>query len=519
MFGQAKHDLNILLGGSQSGTDVHSWGKDGVGLTTGAQFAYGLNYTYNFTNAFGLRLGFTGTELSGDDIDIDRLEPRAYSFTSPLYELGFGLQWNFLNKTGENGEWLQRKFEPYTVTLLALSFTDPDVDFTHTSKPEKNAQDKENLKKTNLQIPLGFGFKYNFSDKMYLGMEFRNVIPITDYLDGISASANPDDNDGYTFLGLTLGMKFGISDKDGDGIADKNDNCPEIPGLAQFNGCPDTDGDGIMDSEDKCPMVAGVAALQGCPDADGDGIADNMDKCPHTAGLKKFNGCPDTDGDGIADNMDKCPKVAGMAKYNGCPPPDADGDGFADDVDNCPNVKGTVNGCPDTDGDGIIDKNDDCPKVAGTVKGCPDKDKDGIADKNDSCPEVAGIPANKGCPPVKKEVKEKIMSIAKAIYFKTGSDRLRASSKRKLNELVKIMNEYPKMKMIIEGHTDNVGDDQKNMVLSEKRANAVKKYLMSKGISEDRLIASGYGETMPVADNSTPQGRKQNRRVELKSTF
>jgi hypothetical protein len=116
-------------------------------------------------------------------------------------------------------------------------------------------------------------------------------------------------------------FKFGGKDTDGDGIYDKDDACPEVAGLAQFNGCPDTDGDGI-DSEDACPEVAGLAALNGCPDTDGDGVADKDDACPDVAGLVALKGCPDADGDGVADKDDKCPTVAGPKDNAGCPWPD-----------------------------------------------------------------------------------------------------------------------------------------------------------------------------------------------------
>lgn len=113
----------------------------------------------------------------------------------------------------------------------------------------------------------------------------------------------------------------------------------------------DRDGDGIVDSLDRCPDVAGLAALQGCPDRDGDGIADAEDKCPDVAGLAKYQGCPipDTDGDGINDELDKCPTVAGIARYQGCPIPDTDGDGVNDEVDKCPNEAGLESnfGCPE----------------------------------------------------------------------------------------------------------------------------------------------------------------------------
>ncbi len=121
------------------------------------------------------------------------------------------------------------------------------------------------------------------------------------------------------FAGLTF--KFGVKDTDKDGIYDKDDLCPETPGLKQFQGCPDTDGDGIPDKDDACPEVAGPKNLQGCPDTDGDGIADKDDKCPEVAGPRENQGCPwpDTDGDGVLDKDDLCPEVKGTAANRGCP--------------------------------------------------------------------------------------------------------------------------------------------------------------------------------------------------------
>lgn len=116
-------------------------------------------------------------------------------------------------------------------------------------------------------------------------------------------------------------FKFGGKDTDGDGIYDIDDECPETPGLPEFNGCPDTDGDGIPDPQDACPTVPGLASLNGCPDADGDGITDAEDACPNEAGPAANNGCPyeDRDGDGVLDKDDECPDVPGTVANNGCP--------------------------------------------------------------------------------------------------------------------------------------------------------------------------------------------------------
>lgn len=119
---------------------------------------------------------------------------------------------------------------------------------------------------------------------------------------------------------MGLAFLFGAKkDLDGDGIPDKEDACPEVAGIALFNGCPDTDGDGIQDAEDACPEVAGIASLNGCPDTDGDGIQDEEDDCPNTPGIPALNGCPDADGDGVKDLEDQCPDEAGTKENNGCP--------------------------------------------------------------------------------------------------------------------------------------------------------------------------------------------------------
>ncbi|HCR77166.1 MAG TPA: hypothetical protein DIW37_12330, partial [Chryseobacterium sp.] len=121
----------------------------------------------------------------------------------------------------------------------------------------------------------------------------------------------------------SLNFRFGNRDRDKDGILDKDDLCPDTPGLPEFQGCPDTDGDGVPDKDDQCPDVAGPVENNGCPwpDTDGDGVIDKDDACPTVAGPAENNGCPwpDTDGDGILDKDDACPTVPGLPEYNGCP--------------------------------------------------------------------------------------------------------------------------------------------------------------------------------------------------------
>ncbi len=234
-------------------------------------------------------------------------------------------------------------------------------------------------------------------------------------------------------------------------------------------------------------------------DSDGDGVPDDTDLCPNVKGLAKYNGCPvpDTDGDGIDDEHDSCKTIPGLAKYNGCPVPDTDGDGIDDEHDSCKTVPGLAkyNGCP-----------------------VPDTDGDGIDDEHDSCRTVPGIKENNGCPEIKKEIQEKVNYLAHNILFTKASDKLTRESYPGLDDLVSILGKHPELQLSVQGHTDATGTPQSNLVLSQKRADAVKSYLLSKGIAASRISAIGYGQEQPVADNSTEAGRSANRRVELKLT-
>jgi outer membrane protein OmpA-like peptidoglycan-associated protein len=353
-------------------------------------------------------------------------------------------------------------------------------------------------KRTDYALPaFGGGFNIKLSPTVMLNIQETFMLSNKDDVDR-EVHGN---NEGFVFH--TVGLSFNLGrkkDGDGDGVADRKDKCPDTPkGVAvDSKGCPlDKDNDGVPDYLDECPDVAGLVALKGCPDRDGDGIPDKDDRCPDVKGLASLKGCPDEDGDGVADLDDKCPGTKA-------------------------NYKVDAKGCPiDRDGDGVIDEEDACPDVAGIValKGCPDSDGDGVPDNEDLCPTVKGTIANKGCPEIAKEDVKKITKIASAIYFETNSDKLKAFSLPQLDALVEILQKYDGANLSIEGHTDSQGDDVYNMALSQKRCESVKKYLMSKGIFESRLTATGFGETKPIADNTTAEGRAKNRRVELNTSY
>ncbi|MCX5783647.1 MAG: OmpA family protein [Elusimicrobia bacterium] len=242
---------------------------------------------------------------------------------------------------------------------------------------------------------------------------------------------------------------------------------------------------------------------------------------------------PDTDGDGVKDATDSCPNTLPglMVSADGCPL-DSDKDGVADYIDSCPNTPAATavdeKGCPlakpDIDADGVDDSKDQCPQTpVGTAvdeKGCPlakDADADGVYDDKDECPQTpAGTAVDeKGCPVGTKAlpVDEWIL---KGITFKIDSDIITDEGKLALDEAVGILAPRTAVRVEIAGHTDNTGSPDYNMALSGRRAESVKKYLVEKGIAADRLETKGYGDTQPIADNKTREGRSTNRRIEFK---
>lgn len=343
----------------------------------------------------------------------------------------------------------------------------------------------------------GVGILFQFNDRV--GLEVANTInvPLNDSWDGVTNGGKD------LYLQHSAGLIFSLrkpTDTDGDGVPDKKDKCPDTPSLASVDsqGCPvDTDADGVADYLDACPALSGPQELNGCPDQDKDGIADKDDTCPTVPGIARFAGCPDSDGDGIQDSEDVCPNVKGLDIFKGCP--DTDGDGVEDSVDKCADTPSGV-------------------KVDET--GCiMDTDSDGINDVEDNCPTVYGVVSNKGCPEIKPEVKKLFQKALQGIQFETGRAVIKKVSFPIMDAITKVMVDNAGYKLIIGGHTDNVGSDETNMTLSKNRADAVANYLITKGIDPLRISSSGYGESSPVDTNATAAGRTRNRRVEFKVEF
>ena len=350
-------------------------------------------------------------------------------------------------------------------------------------------------------------------------------------------------------LAIVVGTNPRDKDRDKDGVFDKLDVCPNTPLNVRVDemGCPlDHDGDGVPEYLDECPYTPsaayGLIDSVGCPlDSDGDGVADYLDWCPNTPeeayNSIDIHGCPlDSDGDGIYDYLDQCPNTPmaayGMVDSVGCPI-DTDGDGVADYLDHCPDTPAEAygmvdaNGCPiDTDKDGVPDYMDQCnntiPESRNYVDsvGCPlDTDKDGVLDYEDLCPTIAGVKENKGCPEVKREVRNLLNKAMSGIQFETGKATIKKNSYQILNDIAKIFIDNPTYIIEVQGHTDNVGKHDYNVDLSDRRANSVRTYLINQGVPASRMSAHGYGPDVPIADNNTSAGRAKNRRVEFKITF
>ncbi len=378
-------------------------------------------------------------------------------------------QWSVLKYVGNNnpqGQFsgtMQYQSFPllfkYTMSKDFSFLLGPQVDFSNTLKNDNSAT---YFKRQYLDISTAVTAGVELFSQRKVQFYGRYIYGISDMKTATNPNANKG-NIGFYNTGFQFGLKVKLYEKK---VALPAPPPPPAPVVAVVVAPKDTDGDGVIDDNDKCPSVKGLAKYQGCPipDTDKDGINDEQDKCPTVAGLAKYQGCPipDTDKDGINDEQDKCPTVAGLARYNGCPIPDTDGDAVNDEEDKCPTVKGTVE--------------------------------------------------NNGCPELKKQYDFD----NKKVLFVTGSSVLTKGSKVELGKVVKALNDYPSLKLYVDGYTDNTGSDKINKALSLKRANSVKAYLFSKKIDAARLLTDGLGSTSPISDNKTAKGRSENRRVEFR---
>lgn len=318
------------------------------------------------------------------------------------------------------------------------------------------------------------GVKYRISDRFSITAAASYYPTTTDYLDDISASKKND-----SFISGILGISYAFierSDSDGDGISDNNDQCPGTP-------------KGITVDEFGCPI-----------DSDKDGIPDYLDKCPETprgVNVDKV-GCPvDSDEDGVPDYLDKCADTpAGIiVDANGCPL-DQDKDGVPDYIDKCPNTP-----------NGITVDNQGCPL---------DSDNDGVPDFKDKCPDT---PINtkvdlNGCPEASNQEDTFYQFILRGDdTFINNTATLKDPAKLLLNEIAFYIQNQPGSKWRIEGHMDSQGSVSGIKKLSYDRAKAVYDYLISQGLSQNQFTIYGLGDSFPIANNNTEEGRSTNRRI------
>lgn len=417
-------------------------------FTVGAQ----LEYTRHLNDVLNLSIPF---HLASADYPVDNLGQRFQNRT--YFGLDAQLQLKFFNEG--------QLFNPSLYAGLGFNVENFDV-FA-------------------LSAPVGLLLDVRVADRLYLSPKFEYRIEFEDNRNALMPA---------------LGFKILLG-----------------PGTPKEN--KDRDGDGVPNEEDLCPDIAGVPGLNGCPDRDGDGITDGDDICPDLAGTRELNGCPDSDGDGIPDPEDQCPTQYGPISNDGCPLQDRDNDGVTDDQDQCPDTPGipALGGCPDTDFDGIIDPQDLCPRVPGSVatNGCPDTDGDLVIDSDDACPNTPGTISNNGCPELSDEDKATLAFAAQNIQFETASATILPVSRTILDRVADILRRNASFSISIDGHTDSIGSSMANQRLSEARAKSCYDYLVSQGIPAGRMSYNGYGESRPIANNATREGREQNRRVEF----
>lgn len=298
-------------------------------------------------------------------------------------------------------------------------------------------------------------------------------------------------------LAANIGWSGGFvaEDSDHDGIPDKEDTCPnereDFDGFQDLDGCPepDNDQDGIMDAADKCPIEPedkdGFQDEDGCPeiDNDRDGVNDGQDKCPNDPedvdGFEDYDGCPDLDNDkdGVPDAQDKCPNLA------------EDRDSF-EDADGCPD--------PDNDQDKIPDINDKCPTNPETYNGFED---------GDGCPDLG--PGHSETAPLERR------TLVRSAHFQGNTAQLLPESFPALDSLAARILATPGVMVEVRGYWDGAAAELDGMRSSEARAQAVRTYLVSKGVPADQILARGLGGRDPIEPNRTAAGRQRNRRIEL----
>jgi outer membrane protein OmpA-like peptidoglycan-associated protein len=445
-----------------------------MGLNGGLSLRYGL--TNNLVADFGLNYGMSYDDTTETDDQSFKFASKDNAYVK-LNGVLAGATLQYYLGTGS--------FQPYILGGIGVDFWRMTVIEQVAAFGPAEADAKYRFRDFNLKYGAGLNFwlgeamTFDIQAKMTHEIENLTVLdPPIFYGRATKMKERP-----FTaYLEPTAGLTFywgGGKDSDNDGVKDKKDECPDTPQGATINevGCPsDADGDGVFDGIDTCPDTpkGAIVDMIGCPlDTDQDGVPDGIDRCANTPpGVSVDNvGCPlDADKDGVFDTFDKCPDTPTGCKV---------------DADGC-NLDG--------DGDGVCDGLDKCPTTPADTQVKPD-----------------------GCP---IDVKAPVQKITLNIKYATGSFEPDATSKKVLDDLVATMKNYTAVTIEVDGFTDDVGKEAANQTLSEKRAGAVKDYVVAGGIDASRVTAKGFGEDPAhfVADNKTAEGRAQNRRVEIVSS-
>lgn len=401
----------------------------------------------------GLRVGYVpfALRLGGGSLELGVEAEARLSFSSTDEEPAFGRDMYLAPVLGLHGHLIIGYVPSPEASLIPFVVVGGGPETVFSSSPYVETD-------ADAAVYWGAGLRYQLQPSLALRLDLRQ---------GLTAARD----DGATF---TYEVNLGITKAFGPGKT-KQVVLPQ-----------DSDDDGIIDSEDKClhepETYNRYQDEDGCPDTadnDNDGIKNDEDGCPDEAenfnGIQDEDGCPETDvdNDKILSHIDKCPNDAEdfdqFEDEDGCPDPDNDGDGVADAMDECPAEPETRNGYLDEDG-------------------CPDE--------------------------LPREV-AKYSGVIPGIYFQTGDARIKPTSFPTLNAAVKVFRKYAELRILITGHTDDVGTREANLDLSKRRADAVKWWLVDRGIMPERIETEGKGPDEPKVPNSTAKGREQNRRIEF----
>ncbi|MEL6923667.1 MAG: DUF6089 family protein [Bacteroidota bacterium] len=473
-------------------------------------FAGGFFLRHHINPKLAVRTNLLVGSIAGDDNNFTERAFRGFNFKSTLMEASLNLEWSLLGKPRFNSDGSFHKgWSPYLFAGIGGNYTNPDVDYNTNDISQdllaRTQEDQTSLSsKFNVAFPIGGGLKFDLNEKLTFGVEAGLRPTMSDLLDGVSQSGNPDANDWYGFGGITLSGRFGKS-KTPETITDADEDKPL-----------DRDGDGVADFDDFCPTEAGKAAFNGCPDTDDDGIADKDDSCPDVAGVKEFAGCPDTDLDGVADKDDECPDLSGAIALNGCP--DRDNDGIADKDDNCPDEMGVSgnSGCPEV----IVETTTEAGSTEVMVEEAGEAPFTTNVSPGTTSTSTGGGQASYVVDNVVRdiEVVELLEEAMEQVKFDLSSVNIKTESYPILDRIASLMQIHPDYFLTIKGYTDNSGSYDVNQQLSMRRARRCFKYLANMGVSTRNMTFVGLGSDNPRATNETERGRRQNRRVEFEIT-